>query len=245
MRLVLVAFLSVLLTLPAVAGPIDKLTFYTEDFPPYQFVEDGELKGIFVDILREAFRQTETTKTVQDIHVVPWARGYNIVLATPNTVLFGTSRTAAREDKFLWVGPGTSSDHGILARKSDHHRIENLDQLNRYLTATIRDDVAEQLLLEGGVRKENLSRQSNQDSIVRLLSIKRADFWAYNITVAFHVLRKHGIADDYEVIFTLRKGQNWLALNLRSDPAAVAALQSAVDSVRRSPVYEEILARYR
>lgn len=243
---VLIGFLfSLFLAGQALAGPIDKLTFYTENFPPYQFREDGRLKGIFIDILKEAFKRAGTTKTIEGIRMMPWARGYTIVQNTPNTVLFGTARTKKREKKFLWVGPGTASNHVVLGRKSEGHDIQSLDQLNQHLTVTIRDDVAEQLLLDGGVHKENLIRQASLDSIIRVLKIKRADFWAYNIDVAYYALGRYGLARDYEVVYTLRQGGNWLALNLKSDPAAVKALQEAIDAVRTSQTYLDIIARYR
>lgn len=241
----IVAALLFLTSLPVMANPIDRLTFYTEDFPPYQFVEEGELKGIFVDILQEAFKRTDTIKTIDDFNVVPWARGYEIVLTTPNTVLFSTARTPAREAKFRWVGPVSGANHVILARKDDSHRINSLPELNKFLTVTIRDDVAEQLVLEHGVHKHNLIRLSSLDAVMRVLNIKRADFWAYNIDVAYYVLRQYNSADRYEVVFTLQEGDAWIALNPDSSQEAEQALQTAIEAVRRSPVYDEILARYR
>lgn len=245
MRRLLLAFVAALVAHPAIAGPIDKLTFYTEEFPPYQYTDEGRLKGMFVEVVQAIFETADTDKTVQDIEIVPWARGFNTVVEKPNTVLFGTARTEEREDKFLWVGPATPSNHGIFARKADEHSFTDLDYLNDYRVATIREDVAEELTLAGGVQKSQLMRQSQTVPIIRALERGRADFWAYNIQVGWHMLNKQNVAHKYEVVHTLREGDNYIAVNPDSDPDTVQALRDALAKVKASGTYDNILDSYR
>ena len=229
----------------AVAGPIDRLTFYTEDFPPYQMRQQGRLTGMFVEVVREMFAHADTVKTVADVRVVPWPRGYRTVRHQPNTVLFGTARTEQREDLFHWVGPAVPSHQGVFARRPVAATVDEARDLNGRLTGTIRDDVADQLLRARGVSDSAIETFADQDDLVEVLTSGRLDYWAYNVQVGRHILRQHGVAGEYAVVHILRRGHNYLAVNPDSDPKAVRALRRALAEVKDTPAYERILNRYR
>ena len=232
-------------TLPATAGPLDRLTFYTEHYPPNQYREDGRLKGALVEIVSAVFDAADTRLTRADIKLVPWSRGYRRTLERPNTVLFGTVRTPMRADKFRWVGPLAPTAQVVIGPRAVGHSPDSLADFNDYTTITVRDDVAEQLLRAGGVSRANLLRVNKTDLIPRILQSDRATFWAYGRRVAFHILEAAGIAERYEVVHTLREGALYFALNKDTDPEAVRALREALAAVKRSGEHAEILARYR
>jgi len=48
--------LALILTLPTqVYAGLDKLRFITEEYPPYNYVENGRLQGLAVELLERAF----------------------------------------------------------------------------------------------------------------------------------------------------------------------------------------------
>lgn len=49
----------------------EDLVFVTEDYPPYNYVENGTAQGIAVDLLLEAFQKTGSTISAYDIRVLP------------------------------------------------------------------------------------------------------------------------------------------------------------------------------
>jgi polar amino acid transport system substrate-binding protein len=55
-------------SLPAAAAPY---RFVTLDYPPYEYEENGQVKGIAADIIRETFKQMGKEVTIE---VYPWAR---------------------------------------------------------------------------------------------------------------------------------------------------------------------------
>lgn len=60
--------------LSSAAAPPQPLVIYGDDgYPPYSYVENGQMKGIYTDILREALR-TMPQYRVQ-LRPVPWKRG--------------------------------------------------------------------------------------------------------------------------------------------------------------------------
>jgi len=246
-RLLLVLMLLGLSASNTQAGPLDKLTFYTERFPPYQYVEDGNLAGIHIEITRAVFRAAETDLRIQDVKLVPWARGYNITKTEPNTVLFGTGRKPSREDHFIWVGPLAPGSNVILARSSVAAEApDTLDGFADRSIATVREDASEHRLIARGVPKVNLRRRPTpEEVIVDLLKPGRLDYWAYNGTVAQHLLAKHGLGDAFEPVLTVHESHNYYAVNPRSDPDAVAALRRALDRVKERGRFADILAAYR
>ena len=51
----------------------EKLTFITEAYPPYNFVDHGVLIGIAVDLLNEATQAESIAFDPDEIKVYPWA----------------------------------------------------------------------------------------------------------------------------------------------------------------------------
>jgi polar amino acid transport system substrate-binding protein len=82
---------------------LPQVTFYTESYPPANYMENDKLVGISVESLKLMWANLGMSE--QNVFLVPWARGYRNVLKTPNSALFTMSRTYAREHLFKWVGP--------------------------------------------------------------------------------------------------------------------------------------------
>ncbi len=242
-RSFLVALSVLFLTQTAWAGPIDKLSFYTEEYPPYNMTQNGETAGIAVDMLAAILDRAETDKTVSDVRVAPWARGYAVAQRQPNTVLFSTTRTAQREDAFVWVGPIASTRIGIIG-KTTKPAVDGVADLADARTATIRDDVAEQLLVKNGLSKTAIHSVANQESIVRLLERGRVDYWAYETNVARYILKQHATADTYEIKHILQESKLYYAFHPDTDPDAIAAFRKAFKAVKDSKAYQAILDRY-
>lgn len=243
MRTLLLAVMALAFGNTAAAGPIDKLDMFTEEYPPYNMVKDGETTGISVDILAAILDRADTTKTVADVRVVPWARGYKAALREPNTLLFVTTRTEKREDTFIWVGPIAPTQIGVIGRV-DAPAIDTVADMADDKTATIRDDVAEQLLIEAGLPRKAIHSTAKFESIVNLLERGRVDYWGYETNVAKYVLKKHGIVDNYETKRVLQTADLYYAFHKQTDPAAVAAFRNAFEAVKASDRYDAILDRY-
>lgn len=243
MRSLLAALGLLFFAQSALAGPIDKLSFYTEEYPPYNMTQNGELTGIAVDMLAAILKRADTETTVADVRVTPWARGYATAKREPNTVLFSTTRTQQREDKFVWVGPIASTKIGVIGKK-DAPGLDGVADLADAKTVTIRNDVAEQLLLDKGLSKSAIHPVANQNSIVNLLERGRVQYWAYETNVARHILKQRGLAGAYETKLVLQESELYYAFHPDSDPDAIAAFRDAFEAVKNADTDQRILDRY-
>ena len=243
MRSLLIAFGFLFCPQTVLAGPIDKLSFYTEEYPPYNMTQNGETTGIAVDMLAAILEHADTETTVSDVKVTPWARGYATAQRQPNTVLFSTTRTQQREDKFVWVGPIVPTRIGVIGKKNGP-AITGVADLADTKTATIRDDVAEQLLLKKGLSQSAIHAVANQNAIVNLLERGRVQYWAYETNVARYILKQRGVAGAYETKHVLEESKLYYAFHPDSDPDAIAAFRDAFRAVKGSDTYQTILDRY-
>ena len=154
-----------------------ELTILTENLPPLNYVKDGELVGPSVEIVREIQSRVGSRDKIQ---VYPWARAYKLALENENVVLFGTTHTKAREDKFKWVGPLATKRDILVAKKDSGIKISNLDDAKKVgRIGTLRDDTRELLLKSHGFT--NLEPVSDEQLNAQKLVIGRIDLWAYKI----------------------------------------------------------------
>lgn len=226
--------LALILTLPAHAD-LDKLRFITEEYPPYNYAENGKLQGIAVELLERAFLLDGRQLDRDSIEVLPWARGYETVLNTPNSVLFSTTRTDTRESLFQWAGPISAARVVLMARKANAIQIDSIDALNQsgLQIAVIHEDIGAQRLQELGVDPTRIHTAFNNTSALTMLDANRVDLWAYGEDVAFWLMDTRGYdRQEFEAVYTLSEASLYFALNADTDPSLTAQLQASIDSAK-------------
>lgn len=142
MRVKLFILLAVLTLFPMYSSSEDLpvLRIITERFKPYNFIQDGELKGIAVEILELMLGRVGSSQTKRDFEVMDWPRACGLVFHNPMSILFSTTRTESRENLFKWVGPIDTVVTELFARKSAHITINSIDDLKKYRIGTIIND---------------------------------------------------------------------------------------------------------
>lgn len=242
---------SISLLLIFFAWPANSLEIYTEEFPPYNFTDNNQLRGISVELLLAAARQTNSSIRAQDIRVQPWPRAYRKVLSTPNTMLFSMAYIPSREKLFKWVGPIGQTRVVLLAKKDRNIRINDPSQLIDYKIGTIRDDVAQKLVEENGVPVELIEHTSTTRALAQMLDLGRIDLWAYEENAARWVMEKAGLdSREFESVYTLMELDMYFALNKDTDQQLIDELQLAIDGVMEQKssngrsFYQEVYSHY-
>lgn len=232
-------------------GILNNVSFYTEEYPPYNFSEGNEVKGIAVDLLVEAGKKMNSPFEIETINMVPWARAYRTVLERPNTVLLSAARTTFREMLFRWVGPIASTRLVVLSKKEAGIRLESIEQLKGYSIGVVIDDVGAQIIAEQGVPEQNIETANTALALAQMLEYGRIDLWVYEERVALWAIYEAGFQpEDYHVSFVLDEIDLYFALNRSTPELVVNALQTALNELRRkdknlTSVHEEIMNRYK
>jgi polar amino acid transport system substrate-binding protein len=243
----LFALLLLMFSLPLFAQSVDDLTFVTEEYAPYNFEKNGKVQGISVDTLVEMLKIAGSKKVREDIKVWPWARAYDTTLKEKNMVLFSTNRTEAREKLFKWVGPIVPSRIVLMAKKSKGIKIPAIEDVNKsnYKIGAVREDVGEQTLLKLGVKADKIQQNNSGLNVAKMLQSDRIDMWAYGEDVALWNLKELGFpTKDYEPVYTLMESKLYYAFNKDTDDKAIAKLQAALDQLKASGKFKQIMAAY-
>lgn len=119
---IIIAFLLIFGALPAQPQTQSwgDITWVTEEFPPWSYTENGEVKGFYIDLLEAIWVELGVDKTRDVIQVLPWARGMYYLEHRPGTALFSIAKSKSREKLgFQWVGPVKANNRLVLTVKQD------------------------------------------------------------------------------------------------------------------------------
>jgi polar amino acid transport system substrate-binding protein len=224
------------------------ITMLTEIYPPYNMEIEGKLTGIAVDLLDAMLETLDTGQGRDDVILTNWSRAYTMAEKKKNHMVFSTTRTEQREPLFKWVGPIAKTTVGVIAPKVKGIVINELSDLNQYRIGTILKDIGEQILLESGIQKTQLHSISGTNCIdlsFKKMKNDRIDMFAYAIASATYNAKRMGHdLDDFEVIYTLTKGELYYAFNKNTDDTIIAQWQAALDTIKGNGLYDKIVQKY-
>ena len=223
---------------PSVFGyPRPTLKLYTEDSPPGNYIEDGEIKGFSVAVVREIFRRLAMPDTIT---VVPWARGYHMAQNDPAAGVFSTTRLPQREGMFNWVGPLYRQQWGLYARKdrglviADMAAAKRVDRIGTYL-----EDAKALYLKDLGFT--NLVNATAISVNIRHLLDGRIDLWASSDFNMPYQMRQAGASPDLlQNVFTFKAVENFIAFHKDMPENVVAAWQQTLDDIKAEGRYDRL-----
>lgn len=214
----------------------------TEEYPPYNFEENGEQKGVSIELLRDIWaRMGEKPARV---NFMPWARAYRDIREKDGQVLFSMARTPERENLFQWACPITSARFTLFARTDSGIVIRSREEIGQYAVGVIRDDITEILVRTygGGARIEAVGEM---DLNMKKLDAGRVDLVAYSEEAFPEYLRANGLPEDrYRAVFPLDEIPVCFAFSKDVDPHFVARFRAALKALSDSGRVRELLDRY-
>ncbi|MGA9099832.1 MAG: cache domain-containing protein [Methanotrichaceae archaeon] len=227
------------------------LTYITEQYPPFNFQENGKLQGISVDLLEKIWEKMGVNLNRSAIQLLPWTDGYEKTLKENNTVLFTAFRIPEREQLFKWVGPVATGRDALLAKSDKNINITSLQDLKKYKIGGLEDDIAVQRLLNDGVKKEDLVLEKTSAPIIEMLKNGSIDAWAYDDLAGLWLIQHSGAnMSDYKVAYVLAQGEGYYVFNNKTPDSLVQSFQQALDSIKSNKDasgvsdYEKILTTY-
>jgi len=220
-----------------------ELNAVTNEWPPYNYQEQGQLKGISTDILRAACQEAALRCNLQ---LMPWARAYNTALTQPNTLVFTAARRPEREALFNWVGPILPRSTWVWARHDAVKRTQGSKTLADYRFGVVRGEASIPDLQAAGVPAQQITADNSNVAVLKLLSRGWVDAMVdTEIGMAWSI--KTELASPIELTKLAKlteQGAYYFALNPQSEPLMAEKLQAAVDKLRRSGAIDEIVKRY-
>lgn len=252
MRQTVFVILAYLTSFAAVSAENDlrELSFYTESYPPANFIHDDKITGYSVDILLAASELVGEPVTRDQITLQPWARSYRTVLTHQNAILFSTTRSQHREELFNWVGPILDIKIVVLARKDANITIDSPLDMANYRIGVIRDDIGEQSLLALGIPRDSMQEATYVTILAEQLMKKRIDLFVYAERAAYWWTKQAKVDPElFEPVYVVSESSIYFAINRETDKVVVEKLQKGLDLLKKKDElghsrYQEIVDRY-
>ncbi len=119
------------------------LQLYYEQFPPYNYQEDGKMLGINSEIIQAICQDVGVDC---EFTLFPWTRAFNLAKTEANAGVFSTGMSSERRPQFQWVGPLAASNTSLYKLKSRTDiKFSDETGLRAYSVAVVRDTITKQI----------------------------------------------------------------------------------------------------
>ena len=231
---------------------LSKFTYLCEEYPPFNYTDNGVLHGVSVDILEGVLTRLDAGVDRNSFQVGNWAEAYDKVLSTPGTLLFSTVRTAQRESLFKWAGPIAPHTDVAVYLKGSSVSLRDVTDLNNYFTGAIEGYSSIGTLLDKGIHRANIILYKDLKELYEALVIHHeVQCIAYSLTGHGLVIQSLGYGPSlFAAPFTIQTQDLWYAFNIETDNTLIAKFQDELDLMKTekatdgSSEYEKILNRY-
>ncbi len=239
-------FLVYLYLLAGVPAWSQSIQVVTEEFPPYNYTEDGRITGLSTEVVMAACKAVSlSTRLV----VYPWARAYEIAKNRPNTLIFSIARTQKREPLFQWAGSVAPVQTCLFALKDRTDiQFNKLEKAKKYYIITqLKGHIAQTLLQRGFIEGKNLFAITSTDRAYLMLRSGRGDLVGYPELVMYHTVKKTGLTPEKAIrkVYCFEKvSQLYAAFSLQTSEKTVKQFQAGLAEIRSNGTYQKILEKY-
>ncbi len=215
-----------LLSLPIQA---QVLRVVTENWRPYSYEENGEIKGKSTAIVKKVLKRAGIDYTMA---VYPWSRGYLIAKTEPNVLIFSLVRIPVREKLFKWVRPLGQGDTTSLYRLKGNQNAmpQTIEEAKQFLIVANANSMDHLWLADKGFH--NLMTPRTLEQSVKMFVKGRAPLIAiddHSIMSEFSdILHER---DMFVKVMPLFSAPPFMALSNATDDSILLKLQRAYDAL--------------
>lgn len=219
----------------------------TENYPPYNYLENGEIKGVSTEIVKAVLKEAQLDA---QFYLYPWSRSYSLALSEPNILIYSIIRTPKREKLFSWVGNIASiyMDFYFFAlQERTDIKLNSLRDINDYAVGTVRNDVVEQYLINKGIT--NIDRNNSHAANMKKLMLKRIDLWPVSEETAHYLLKASELDINSTLIklYHIKEVSNkdlYMAFSKGTSDKLVNKVASALKRLKTDGTYDKILKKH-
>ncbi|WP_196160669.1 ABC transporter substrate-binding protein [Reinekea sp. G2M2-21] len=214
------------------------LTIYSEQYPPFNYVdENGQARGAAYDLLILILDDLQRPDLSRAIQFVPWARGYREAQVSPNTLLFTMVRNESREKMFQWVGPVFETSHALIGSRAFAATLPSplsLIDLTAYSVGVVKNDIGELLIEQSNVRFARIESVSFPVQAAKMLEQERIELWSYGFDAARFIMSEGGVdPDDFQMIYRMKDNSAlYYAFSLQTPRDIVLSFQDALERMK-------------
>lgn len=219
----------------------------THQYYPYQYEEDGELKGFVAAIVEEAFKRMEQPVSIK---LYPFARAHKMVRNGDADGIFTVAKTAEREtfayyppEVLIWqtMALFVKAD-SPLGFDGDFAKLRDsrVGVIYKYRYGKVFDDVVD----SGTLR--NVKPTNSAESNAKMLVAGRIDYWMSNRELAVFVLNKLRLTEAVrELQPAVQTLPTYLMFSKKRDTATLCQrFGEELQKMRANGSYDKIIDGY-
>lgn len=216
----------------------------TEEYPPYNYSENGKVLGFCTDVVREVLKRANLDYS---IHSYPWSKSYEMAQSQPNVLIYSIGRNVEREPKFKWVDVIARTEVYFFKLKSRKDiKIKTFDDIKKYKIGAVRDDFRAQWLMKQGI-KDQLTLVPDDRQNMRNLFDRKIDIFPIGELVAYNIAHQEGRAfNDLEKTMYVKdmSADLYMAFSNQTLNVMVEKCKKALFEIQKDGTYEKIKSKY-
>lgn len=222
----------------------ERLSVVTEEWAPYNYEDEGLVKGFSVDLLREIALDL---KQPIEIELVPSMRAKAMLEGNPRTMMITMLRTADRESKYKWIGPLGDTSIYFYQRKNSPLVISSLEDAKKVGSIACRQSgLVYSLLRAAGFTNLEAVATSGQ-SVYEMLLRGRTDLAVSDSPLGvIYLLKQMNYPLDAVVQTPVKIVElpAYIACSKDIPDSEVELWQKSLDRLKKSGRFAEILGSY-
>lgn len=205
-------FLGVCFAAPAAQA--EKIVFASnDDIPPKIYREAGELKGTYVEIIREVCKRMGIEPVFE---TYPWSRAVVMAEAGKVDALFPPFLTEERKKTFYFPREPVSKTRNMaFALKKRNIKIKSFEDF-KGLTVGVNDRYSYGAAFDEFKKGLRLDHSTTQEMLVRKLSaneIKRVDVVIASEEAFWFLVKRMGFKDQFEQVFVVSENPSYVVFS--------------------------------
>ena len=225
------------------------LEVVTEEGPPLQYLEQGQIRGAGAEFVERLLRRAGYSYRLS---MVPWARAELTATTQPNVLIFSIARTPAREDQYQWIGRLLTLQYALfrLGSRGDI-QLERLDDAKAWRIGVVKGDVRANWLRDQGFAYAGgtgpgLDEAPTSLDNLRKLQAGRVDLIPSSTLGLVGYCQQTGQRCDQllPILDLPFRAELYLAASQGTPPEVIARLRQAYAQLIKEGSYDRLLGAY-
>ena len=223
----------------------ETLQVVTEEYPPYNYTEDGKVVGFCTDVVKEILKRAKLDD--HSIKSLPWAESYQKAQTEPNVLIYSMGRNVEREPLFKWVDVIARTEVYLYKLKSRPEvKIKTFDDVKKYKIGAVKDDFRAQWLMKQGL-KDQLTLVADDRQNMKDLFARKIDIFPIGEYVAYNIAHQEGRAfSGLEKAMYVKdmSADLYVAFSKETPDVTVEKCKLAMLEIKKDGTYEKIKSKY-
>lgn len=238
------SFLASNFYLPSLWAKENKINIVTEEWAPYNYSENGSLRGLSVEIVQHIIQRLKGNIHIQ---LYPSMRAAHMLNNVPGTMLITMFRTPEREDKYKWIGPLDDGAIYFHKKKGNPLVISNLEDAKKVKKIACRHGGLVFNTLKAAGFNNLDSSSTDGTSVYKKLLLDRCDLGISDTPLGVkHLLRQMDYPTDALVQTAVKVIESTLYIACSKDISddEIKLWQKTLDEMKASGLYAKIHKKY-